>query len=148
MFSASWVKVAIAQLPKGSPNPYDIMATLSQLTADTIAQAIQQVNGGRWTVDGGRPPSYAESSADKTAKPQQLYLSGGGAHNPLILKYLRAQLPSIKIFPMKKLGIDGDAKEAVLFAVLANETVAGSLSEGPNLGGIPLVGMGKISLPG
>jgi len=49
---------------------------------------------------------------------------------------------------MAKLGIDGDAKEAVLFAVLANETVAGRVGEGAVLGGIPLVGMGKVSFPG
>ena len=49
---------------------------------------------------------------------------------------------------MEKLGIDGDAKEAVLFAVLANEAIAGRVGEGDRLGGIPMVGMGKISFPG
>ena len=50
--------------------------------------------------------------------------------------------------PMEILGVHGDAKEAVLFAVLANETIAGEAPEGATLGGLPLVGMGKISLPG
>ena len=48
---------------------------------------------------------------------------------------------------MDVLGIHGDAKEAVLFAVLANETVAGESDEKQSLGGLPLVGMGKISFP-
>ena len=48
---------------------------------------------------------------------------------------------------MAETGIDGDAKEAVLFAVLANEAVAGEVAPGARLGGLPLVGMGKISLP-
>jgi anhydro-N-acetylmuramic acid kinase len=51
------------------------------------------------------------------------------------------------MLPMETLGVDGDAKEAVLFAILANETVAGDLAEGATLSGLPLVGMGKISFP-
>jgi anhydro-N-acetylmuramic acid kinase len=66
----------------------------------------------------------------------------------LIVSILKEKLPGYKIQPMKKLGIDGDAKEAVLFAVLANETVAGRVGVGSVLGGIPMVGMGKISFPG
>jgi anhydro-N-acetylmuramic acid kinase len=133
LFSLEWVKAAIDQLPKGNPNPYDVMATLTKLTADSIAEAIFEVT----------PPEKEEMSPRKS-----LYLSGGGAHNPLIVKFLKEKLPGFKIEQMKKLGIDGDAKEAVLFAVLANETVAGRVGEGESLGGIPMVGMGKISFPG
>jgi anhydro-N-acetylmuramic acid kinase len=46
------------------------------------------------------------------------------------------------------LGLSGDAKEACLFAILANETLAGQTDEGRQLGGVPLVGMGKICFPG
>jgi len=74
-------------------------------------------------------------------------MSGGGAHNPLIWKHLVEKLPGWRLFPMDVLGIHGDAKEAVLFAVLANETVAGEVAENQRLGGLPLVGMGKISFP-
>lgn len=159
MFSAAWVKNAVAQMPKGSPNPYDLMATLTRLTAETIAEAVLAVDGGRSTVDGGRRAALShqhtfdsqratENSSTAGIKARQLYLSGGGAHNPLIVQYLKALLPEFKLMPMDKLGIDGDAKEAVLFAVLANETIAGAPADGLELGGIPLVGMGKISLPG
>jgi anhydro-N-acetylmuramic acid kinase len=130
LFSPDWVRAAIGQLPKGNPNPYDVMATLTRLTADTIVDAL-----------GNAPQSPIPN-------PQSLYLSGGGAHNPLIIQYLKEKLPGWKIKPMKALGVDGDAKEAVLFAVLANETVAGNAPEGAMLGGIPLVGMGKVSFPG
>lgn len=131
LFSPEWVQTAFRQLPKGNPNPYDLMATLTRLTADTVAEALLHT-----------------CSKSPIPNPQFLYLSGGGAHNPLIVKHLKAALPGWKIKPMQKLGVDGDAKEAVLFAVLANETVAGNTTEGTMLGGIPLVGMGKISLPG
>ncbi|MDO8365631.1 MAG: anhydro-N-acetylmuramic acid kinase [Saprospiraceae bacterium] len=137
LFSLKWVKAAIAQLPKGNPNPFDVMTTLTKLTTDTIAEAIIL----------SRQPIHQSPITNKPIN-QSLYLSGGGAHNPLIISYLKEKLPQFKISPMKKLGLDGDAKEAVLFAVLANETVAGRVGERAVLGGIPMVGMGKVSFPG
>ncbi len=109
------------------PDPHDLMATLTHLSARTIAQAILRV--------------------PRTSARAAVYLSGGGSHNPLLCQLLREQLPQdIAIRPMETLGISADAKEAVLFAVLANETVAGAPTEA-HLGGIPWVGMGKISFP-
>jgi anhydro-N-acetylmuramic acid kinase len=45
------------------------------------------------------------------------------------------------------LGISADAKEAILFAVLANETITGSPTNFGTKQGIPSVLMGKISFP-
>lgn len=128
LFSAQWIKNALAMLPKGSPahNPYNLMASLSTLTADTIAEAIT-----RTTTD----------------QQGSIYVSGGGAHNPFIINRLQSLLPLWPIRAMADLGIPGDAKEAVLFAMLANECVAGKDDPGVRLGGIPLISMGKISLP-
>lgn len=126
LFSKTWVETAISRYPKGNPNPYDVMATLTKLTADSIAAAVKRVCGN---TEG------------------EIFLSGGGAHNPLIVEGLQQQLPGWKFNPMSHLGVNGDAKEAVLFAVLANETVAGERIPGAELGGVPWVSMGKISLP-
>lgn len=130
-FGLHWVEASLAQLPKGAPghNPYNLMATLTRLTADTILEALL------------RTPRVS-------ATPAALYLSGGGAHNPLLVRHLREALPRWKIQEMATLGVDGDAKEAVLFAMLANETVAGQSPENARLAGLPLVSMGKISFPG
>lgn len=127
LFSPAWVKNALEKLPKGAPalNPYNLMASLAALTADTVAEAIQ-----------------------RTAELQTgtIYTSGGGAHNPFIIKRLQTLLPQWDIQPMSNLGIPGDAKEAVLFAMLANECVAGEHNPSVKLGGVPLISMGKISL--
>ncbi|MCU0368127.1 MAG: anhydro-N-acetylmuramic acid kinase, partial [Cyclobacteriaceae bacterium] len=48
---------------------------------------------------------------------------------------------------MDELGISGDAKEAVLFAVLANEALAGGRLKFGNRSKVPSVSMGKISFP-
>jgi anhydro-N-acetylmuramic acid kinase len=55
-------------------------------------------------------------------KIHQLIVSGGGAHNPLILAQLSAALPGIEVLPPVHLGIPEDAKEAFAFALLAYET--------------------------
>lgn len=108
--------------------PRDLIATLTRFSADTIVKAI--------------------SSMRHDDNQYTLYASGGGAHNPLLMKYIQEGMPGIEVRLMEDLGIPGDAKEAVLFAVLANETLAGGLTDFGNREGIPSVSMGKISFPG
>ena len=55
-------------------------------------------------------------------KIQQLVVSGGGAHNPLLMAQLEAGLPGIEILPSGALGVPEDAKEAFAFALLAYES--------------------------
>jgi len=54
-------------------------------------------------------------------KIHQLIVSGGGAHNPLILAQLAAALPGIEVLPSSHLGIPEDSKEAFAFSLLAYE---------------------------
>ncbi len=76
-----------------------------------------------------------------------IYLSGGGMHNPLMVSLIKEQIPSVPIENMDILGISGDAKEAVLFAALANETLAGERGfDAPSDTGEQFF-MGKISFP-
>ena len=111
----------------------DLLATLTAFSAQTISEAI----------------SYKLSAISQ--KPSaKIYMSGGGAHNPLIVSMLKNLLPDYKFGITDELGINGDAKEAVLFATLANECVAGekkSLGSGSGAFFFPSVSMGKISLP-
>ena len=106
----------------------DAMATLNRFSADTIAAAIKN------------------SSADLSDV--VIYTSGGGMHNPLLMKNISEQLPGYRFKALESLGINPDAKEALLFAVLANETVAGGkVRIGNGSDDIPSVCMGKISFP-
>jgi anhydro-N-acetylmuramic acid kinase len=69
-------------------------------------------------------------------------------HNPLLMKNIGTRLPGIKIKTTTELEINPDAKEAVLFAILANECLSGGgYSFNNKNGGIPSVTMGKISFP-
>jgi anhydro-N-acetylmuramic acid kinase len=96
------------------------------------------------------------------AKIDQLIVSGGGAHNPLILAQLSAGLgsrthkgrvgarfsasQSIEVLPSSRLGIPEDAKEAFAFALLAYETFHQRPSNLPSATGArrPAI-LGKIS---
>lgn len=111
--------------------PEDVLATLNMFTAATIAKGIQKI------VQNSSPTKVLYT----------IYISGGGIHNPLLLSHLRQLLPDSKIDSLNTLGTHPDAKEAILFALLANETVAGaSMQIGGNGTSVPIT-MGKISFP-
>lgn len=128
LFNVEYVRRAQQQGNAQSISPQDLLATLTQFSADTIVEAINQ------TIQPGQ--SYT------------LYVSGGGAHNPVLMRHIQQQLPDFGIKRTDALGIAGDAKEAVLFALLANETVAGGAVNFGTRQGVPSVTMGKISFPG
>ena len=106
----------------------DVMATLNRFSADMIVDALNRCAGALGEY--------------------HLYGSGGGVHNPLLMDNIRSQIPQVKVHSTSELGINPDAKEAVLFALLANECVAGGKAQFGNAReGIPSVTMGKISFP-
>jgi len=101
----------------------DLIATLSAFTAEAIIRFIQ---------------------AHITEPVHQLLLSGGGAKNDFVVNYLKKAYPHVHVGNTGEIGIDADAKEAILFALLANEAVAG---EPISIGDNPSVLMGKFSFP-
>ncbi len=128
VFSRDYVQNAQQHSHTETIAPNDLMATLTRFSAETIAQAIQRT----LTQEG-------------IARPH-VYMSGGGAHNPVLTQTIARLLPGCTFANTDALGIAGDAKEAVLFAVLANEAIVGT--GGINFGsrqGVPSVSMGKIS---
>jgi anhydro-N-acetylmuramic acid kinase len=56
-------------------------------------------------------------------KVSELIISGGGAHNPLLMAQLEAALPQIEVRRSGALGVPEDAKEAFAFAWLGWETL-------------------------
>jgi anhydro-N-acetylmuramic acid kinase len=76
----------------------------------------------------------------------RLIVSGGGAHNPALMGDIKKSLPGWELSTADEMGINGDAKEAEAFAVLANEAVHGICSNAPRATGAahPVI-LGKIS---
>lgn len=105
----------------------DILATLCRFSATVIVAAVEKCFG--------------------QAETPSIFMSGGGMHNPLLVAALRSGLPNAAFYTTDDLDINPDAKEAVLFAVLANETLVGQKTNFGNREGVPSVTMGKICLP-
>ena len=127
LFSLAYFSKAQALTETEGLSHEDVMATLCHFSAKGIIESIQRVLA-------------------KLSNPV-LYLSGGGMHNPLLLSILKQELPQITFKTTSDLEINPDAKEAVLFALLANETICGSQIYFGEREGIPSICMGKISLP-
>lgn len=87
----------------GSDN--DAVATATALTVESVARAVAQ-----WTP--------APLDAD-------LVISGGGARNPVIVEMLAARVQPRPMARFDDVFFDGDAKEAVAFAFLGHQTLAG-----------------------
>jgi anhydro-N-acetylmuramic acid kinase len=104
----------------------DLLATLTRFSAQAIAHSYR---------------------AHLPAFPDEIYVCGGGAHNPTLLAHLRALCAPTPVLDTGALGIDPDAKEAIAFAVLANETLHGHPGNVPRATGAvgPRV-LGKITV--
>lgn len=126
LFSLTYLDEAIQRTQLQGISKEDIMATLSEFTVQGIVRAIEQ--------------------CVPKDNPFTIYLSGGGMHNPLLVKkigdYLNCELKTTA-----DLAIDPDAKEAILFALLANECIAGEKPAYKNRPEMPAAAMGKISFP-
>ncbi|GAB3852609.1 anhydro-N-acetylmuramic acid kinase [Hymenobacter terrigena] len=119
LFGPDYLHEAQIKTDTASLSPADVLATLVELTATGVASAVSQC--------------LPEAERSNVA----CYVSGGGSHNGALLQALQRHLPTARFAPIDALGIPADAKEAVLFAVLANETMAGN----------PGISLGKICLP-
>ncbi len=85
----------------------DIIATVTELTSWSIADALKYSSLDISDVD-------------------ELIVSGGGVHNKVIMASLKEKFNHSKILSTDDFGISSDAKEAICFAVLANETISGN----------------------
>jgi anhydro-N-acetylmuramic acid kinase len=105
-YGASYVGKILAWGRRRPTRPEDLVRTATVLTALSIADALH-----RWVLP--------------RTQISQLLLSGGGARNPLILAQLSAALAPIEVTTTESLGLPGDAKEAFIFALLADQTLHG-----------------------
>ncbi|HEY5327333.1 MAG TPA: anhydro-N-acetylmuramic acid kinase [Mucilaginibacter sp.] len=102
----------------------DLVCTLSAFTAKSVADFILD---------------------NVIADDFKIFASGGGAKNVYVINYLKKALPKAFIADTNALGINPDAKEAILFALLGNEALCG---EPMAIGNNPAVLMGKFSFAG
>jgi anhydro-N-acetylmuramic acid kinase len=112
----------------------DVVATTTAFTAASIAEAYE-----RFVF-----PKLNQVERNKL----QIILGGGGAKNSTLRRMLRGKLPVAEFLTHEDFGIANSAKEALAFAILAHETLAGRPGNVPGATGArKAVVLGKM-VPG
>ncbi|MFO0907817.1 MAG: anhydro-N-acetylmuramic acid kinase [Isosphaeraceae bacterium] len=84
----------------------DLMATLTEFTAATIARAFRDFILSNTSID-------------------EVIVAGGGVKNPFLMERIAALLAPIAVLTSDEVGIPSNAREAMAFAVLADMTLRG-----------------------
>jgi len=107
----------------------DLIATVTALTARSIAESCRRFLTPLGPVD-------------------QVIVTGGGAHNQSLMRMIETELPGVEVLQAERLGVDGDALEAIAFAILGYEMLRGRPGNLPSVTGAraPAI-LGKLTLP-
>jgi anhydro-N-acetylmuramic acid kinase len=125
-FGAAYCTALIQHATQLQLTPHDMIATATALTAETITRDARLLEKRFGQID-------------------ELIVSGGGMHNLTLMEMLRQRF--VKVTTTSDYDLPGDAKEAILFAVLANETVGGYAGNVPSVTGASASTiLGKICL--
>jgi anhydro-N-acetylmuramic acid kinase len=116
MFGAAYLDHVVARGMELGVTGDDLVATLTAFTVATIAAAYRAFI----------LPQHAAVEG---------ILCGGGSRNPVLTDWLRRELPEVTWRLCDDFGISADALEAVIFAVLAHETVCGRPGNVPSATG-------------
>ena len=90
-----------------------MQATLAELTARSLARAVRE---------------HCEGVTE-------LYICGGGAANDDLMRRIGGALPGVRVMPTDTIGIASSDVEALAFAWLARETIAGRPGNVPEVTG-------------
>ena len=115
-FGRQFAEHAIQQAQNQNVGQADLVATLTAFTAETIYGYYQRFLFSHYSVD-------------------EIYISGGGAHNLTLMEHLKRLFRPIPLLPIDFIGFSSDAKEAIAFAVLANEAIHGNPTNLPQVTG-------------
>ena len=125
-FGAAFVTTLLERAEAEDIGADDLLATAVAFTAESIARAYKDFILLEHKID-------------------EVVLGGGGSYNATLRRMLQERLAGIPIFLHEDLGISGDAKEALAFAILGNETMLGRPANVPSATGARRrVVLGKI----
>lgn len=125
-YGEKYVQDLLTFCEKHSVSLLDCLATATRFTAESIRIGVTEFS---------------------SVYPDCLIVGGGGSRNPVLLKHLKDCLPGCRVMTNEEIGFDSDSKEAVAFAVLANEAYEGMTNNVPSVtGALHPVVMGKISV--
>ncbi len=125
LFGAAYTRKLVDKMLVKGLSSEDILATVTMFTALTIVDQL-----GRFLPGGV----------------DTLVVSGGGAYNATLLRFLK-ELGGFVVKTQEDLGFSSESKEAVAFALLANETLFGVPNNVPTAtGAAKQVVLGKLTV--
>jgi anhydro-N-acetylmuramic acid kinase len=128
-FSPAHLATIVARASELAIAGDDLIATITAWTARSIADACR-----RFIMPLGRV--------------DQLIATGGGAHNPTLMSMLAIELPELEVLTADSAGVDGDALEAIAFAILGYRMLRGQPGNLPSVTGARSAAiLGKLTLP-
>lgn len=110
-FNQAWLKRQLQSLNEVI-KPEDVQATLATLTVQSIADAI-----------------------NSAGTPAQIWICGGGVHNPLLMRGLQQTLAPSPVKSTLEAGVDPDYLEASCFAWLAHQYMTNQPANLPSVTG-------------
>jgi len=129
-YGEKYVRAVLAHPEARGAHGQDVIRTATILSALSIVDAIHRF-------------------VPRRAGVSELIVSGGGAHNPLLMAQIEAALPGIRLRLSDEFGVPGDAKEAFAFALLGWETLHRRTANVPRATGArKAVVLGKVCYAG
>ncbi|MDN5276600.1 MAG: anhydro-N-acetylmuramic acid kinase [Clostridiales bacterium] len=127
-FGASYVDRLMERAARLNLDKCDLVATVTALTAKSIANSYRDFIMPLYKID-------------------RVIISGGGSYNKTLVRMIKEYLPEVEVMTQEDMGFNSDAKEAVAFAILANEAINGHFNNIPKATGAkhPVV-MGKVCM--
>ncbi|WP_315121679.1 anhydro-N-acetylmuramic acid kinase AnmK [uncultured Clostridium sp.] len=128
VFGVDYTKKLLAKCSSMNLCKEDIVATVAAFTVESIAYHYEKYVSNKYDVD-------------------EVIIGGGGSYNNTLISMLEQRLPMVSINTQEAFGYSSDAKEAIAFAILANEAIHGNSNNVPSVTGAkhPVV-MGKITV--
>ncbi|UCF79286.1 MAG: anhydro-N-acetylmuramic acid kinase, partial [Candidatus Eiseniibacteriota bacterium] len=116
LFGGKFVMLLLERARALGLSDADLVATATALTPRSIANACERFVFPRVSID-------------------ELIISGGGSKNETLVQGLRECFEPVPVVYSDDYGISSSAKEAVAFAILANETICGGSGNLPGATG-------------
>ena len=125
-FGSGFVTELLERAEATGVSAEDLLTTATAFTAESIAAAYRDFVFPLHPID-------------------EVILGGGGSYNATLRRMLQERLPGVSVLLHEDFGIRGDAKEALAFAILGNETMLGRPANLPKVTGARrAVVLGKI----
>jgi anhydro-N-acetylmuramic acid kinase len=133
-FGAAFVRRLLEKAEADDVSAEDLLTTVTAFTAESIADSYRRFllpTGGAAEM----PDSRGQARGCGRHEIDEVILGGGGSYNATLRRMLQERLPWVDVLLHEDFGIRSDAKEALAFAILGNETMLGRPANVPNATG-------------